>query len=89
VAIKLIQTYSITTDTDTAELGRASARIQQEGLVSPGTRSRYFNPAFDVPRAARLRHWVSFDAFDFSSGAEPIVTESLRYIEKEIERVAI
>lgn len=55
----------------------------------PGTGSYDFKPLFEVLARRGYRHWVSLEAFDFSPGAETIARDSLRYIEKEIERVAI
>jgi D-psicose/D-tagatose/L-ribulose 3-epimerase len=53
----------------------------------PGTGDYDFKPVFQVLRGRGYRHWVSLEAFDFSPGAETIANDSLRYIEKEIEKI--
>lgn len=54
----------------------------------PGTGNYDFKPVFDVLRRRRYRHWVSLEAFDFTPGPEKIAEDSLRFIEKEVERLA-
>lgn len=54
----------------------------------PGTGNYDFKPLFDVLRRRCYRHWVSLEVFDFAPGAEKIAADALRFIEKEIERVA-
>jgi sugar phosphate isomerase/epimerase len=54
----------------------------------PGTGTYDFKPLFEVLRRRRYRHWVSLEAFDFTPGAETVAAESLRFIEKEVERLA-
>ena len=54
----------------------------------PGTGDYDFKLVFDVLRRRTYKHWVSLEAFDFTPGAETIANESLRYIEKEIEKIA-
>lgn len=39
-------------------------------------------------REKNYQGWVSLEAFDFSFGAETIATESLRYLEAEIEKIS-
>ena len=54
----------------------------------PGTGSYDFKPVFDVLRRLQYRHWVSLEVFDFTPGAETIASDSLRYIQKEVEQPA-
>ncbi|MDQ6760882.1 MAG: sugar phosphate isomerase/epimerase [Acidobacteriota bacterium] len=54
----------------------------------PGTADYDFRAIFEVLRHRNYRHWISMEAFDFSPGAEKIATESLRYLEKEIQKIA-
>jgi len=54
----------------------------------PGTGTYDFKPLFEMLRRRRYRHWVSLEAFDFTPGAETVAAESLRFIEKEVERLA-
>jgi sugar phosphate isomerase/epimerase len=54
----------------------------------PGTGSYDFKPLFEILRRRRYRHWVSLEAFDFTPGPEKIASDSLRFIEKEVEQLA-
>lgn len=47
-----------------------------------------FKPVFEVLLRKGYQRWVSLEAFDFSFGAERIATESLRYLEGEINRIS-
>jgi len=55
----------------------------------PGTGNYDFLPVFDVLRRRAYQHWVSLEAFDFKPGSEKIANDSLRFIEKEIEQLAL
>lgn len=50
----------------------------------PGTGNYDFKRIFEVLARRGYRHWVSLEVFDFSSGADRIAEESLRYIEREM-----
>jgi D-psicose/D-tagatose/L-ribulose 3-epimerase len=52
-----------------------------------GTGDYDFKPVLATLKGLNYRGWVSLEAFDFSFGAERLATESLRYLEKEIERI--
>ena len=54
----------------------------------PGTAEYDFRALFEVLRRRGYQHWISMEAFDFTAGAEKIATESLRYLEKEIQGIA-
>jgi D-psicose/D-tagatose/L-ribulose 3-epimerase len=54
----------------------------------PGTGVYDFKPLFEVLQRRGYRHWVSLEAFDFTPGADIIASDSLRFIEREVERVA-
>ncbi|HLK22397.1 MAG TPA: sugar phosphate isomerase/epimerase family protein, partial [Bryobacteraceae bacterium] len=54
----------------------------------PGTGSYDFKPVFRVLRDREYAHWISMEAFDFTPGAEKIAEESLRFVEKEIEKLS-
>lgn len=54
----------------------------------PGTAGYDFKPVFEVLRRRNYQHWISMEAFDFTPGAEKIASESLRYLEKEIQELA-
>ena len=54
----------------------------------PGTGSYDFKPLLETLRRRGYSHWVSLEAFDFTPGAERIAAESLRFIEKEVEKLA-
>jgi D-psicose/D-tagatose/L-ribulose 3-epimerase len=51
----------------------------------PGTGGYDFKPVLDVLRRRQYRHWISLEAFDFKPGPETIATDSLRFLEREIE----
>ncbi|HLK20863.1 MAG TPA: TIM barrel protein, partial [Bryobacteraceae bacterium] len=53
----------------------------------PGTGSYDFKPVLEVLRRREYRNWISLEAFDFAPGAERIASESLRFLEMEIERL--
>ncbi|HEY6392947.1 MAG TPA: sugar phosphate isomerase/epimerase family protein [Bryobacteraceae bacterium] len=55
----------------------------------PGTGNYDFKPVLDVLRRRGYGHWVSLEAFDFSPGPEKIANDSLRYIEKELDQLAL
>jgi len=55
----------------------------------PGTGSYDFKPVLNVLRGREYEHWVSLEAFDFTPGPEKIANDSLRYIEHEIEQLAL
>ncbi|MBL8177654.1 MAG: sugar phosphate isomerase/epimerase [Bryobacterales bacterium] len=46
-----------------------------------------FKPVLATLLRRGYQRWVSLEAFDFSFGAEPIASESLRYLEQEIARI--
>lgn len=54
----------------------------------PGTGTYDFKPILEVLRRRNYQHWVSLEAFDFTPGAEKIAEDSLRFLEKEAERLA-
>ena len=54
----------------------------------PGTGTYDFKPLFDVLRRRGYNRWISLEAFDFTPGAERIASESLRYLEGEIRKLA-
>ncbi len=47
-----------------------------------------YKPVFDVLRRRNYAGWISLEAFDFSYGAEELVTQSLRHLESEISKLA-
>jgi D-psicose/D-tagatose/L-ribulose 3-epimerase len=53
----------------------------------PGTGNYDFKPVLEVLRRRGYSHWVSLEVFDFKPGPEEIASESLRFIEKEIEEL--
>ena len=53
----------------------------------PGTGSYDFKPLFDVLRRRGYSGWVSLEVFDFALGPERIAAESLRFVEKEMEKL--
>jgi len=55
----------------------------------PGTGSYDFKPVLEVLRRREYRNWVSLEAFDFTPGSEKIANDSLRFIEREIEQLAL
>lgn len=46
-----------------------------------------FKPVLDTLRRRNFAGWVSLEAFDFSFGAERLVTDSLRHLESEIAQL--
>ena len=46
-----------------------------------------FKPVFEVLHRRRYAGWISLEAFDFTTGAECLVTESLRHLESEISQI--
>ncbi len=46
-----------------------------------------FKPVLQVAADRNFEGWVSMEVFDFSPGAEKIVTESIAYLKDEIERL--
>jgi len=53
----------------------------------PGTGDYDFKPVFTALRRGGYQHWISLEVFDFEPGAEKIATDSLRYIEREVEQL--
>ena len=53
----------------------------------PGTGNYDFKPVMDTLRRRGYRHWVSLEVFDFAPGAEKIASESLGFMEKEIQQL--
>ena len=53
----------------------------------PGQADYDFKPVLYVLKRRQYRGWVSLEAFDFAPGAETIVTQSIRFLESEIERL--
>jgi D-psicose/D-tagatose/L-ribulose 3-epimerase len=53
----------------------------------PGTGSYDFKPVLDVLKNRGYSRWVSLEVFDFALGPERIAEESLRFVEKEIEKL--
>lgn len=47
-----------------------------------------FKPMFAALRRRGYQGWISLEAFDFSVGAERLVTESLRHLESEIAKLS-
>jgi D-psicose/D-tagatose/L-ribulose 3-epimerase len=47
-----------------------------------------YKPVFDVLRRRHYAGWISLEAFDFSPGAEELVTHSLRHLETEIAKLS-
>lgn len=48
-----------------------------------------FCPVFEVLARRRYAGWISLEAFDFSFGAENLVHDSLRHLEKEIAKLTL
>lgn len=46
-----------------------------------------FKPVLQVAADRKFQGWVSMEVFDFSPGAERIVTESIAYLEDEIDQL--
>lgn len=55
----------------------------------PGTGNYDFKLVLDVLRRRHYRHWVSLEVFDCAPDAERIATESLRFLEKEIQELGL
>jgi D-psicose/D-tagatose/L-ribulose 3-epimerase len=53
----------------------------------PGTGTYDFKPVLEVLKKRNYLGWVSLEAFDFAPGPERVVTESLRFLESEIEKL--
>jgi D-psicose/D-tagatose/L-ribulose 3-epimerase len=53
----------------------------------PGTGGYDFKPVFTALRRGGYQHWISLEVFDFEPGPEKIATDSLRYIEREVEQL--
>jgi D-psicose/D-tagatose/L-ribulose 3-epimerase len=53
----------------------------------PGTGGYDFKPVLDVLRRRQYGRWISLEVFDFKPGPEKIATDSLRFIEREIEQL--
>ena len=47
-----------------------------------------YKPVFEVLRRRGYAGWISLEAFDFSYGAEELVTQSLRHLESEIAKLS-
>ena len=52
-----------------------------------GTAGYDFKPVLAVLKRRGYRGWVSLEAFDFKPGAETLAAESLRHLEREIEKL--
>lgn len=52
-----------------------------------GTGGYDFKPLLRVLARRQYPGWISLEAFDFTPGAEKIANDSLRYLEREIERL--
>ena len=55
----------------------------------PGTGDYDFKPLLEILAKRGYQGWVSLEAFDFKPGAEKIATDSLRFIEGEIEKIGV
>lgn len=53
-----------------------------------GARDYDFKPVFEVLRRRGYQGWISLEAFDFTPGPEQLASESLRHLEKEIDRLS-
>ncbi len=53
----------------------------------PGTSDYNFLPLLKTLRKREYQGWVSLEAFDFSPGAERIASESLRYLQTQINKL--
>ena len=53
----------------------------------PGSGNYDFKAVLEVLRRRGYPYWVSLEVFDFKPGPEAIASESLRFIEKEIEEL--
>jgi sugar phosphate isomerase/epimerase len=47
-----------------------------------------FKPVLAVLGRRGYGGWISLETFDFSPGADRLAGESLRYLEREIERIS-
>jgi D-psicose/D-tagatose/L-ribulose 3-epimerase len=47
-----------------------------------------FKPILQMLRRREYKGWISLEAFDFSYGAERLVEESLRHLERQIEQLS-
>jgi sugar phosphate isomerase/epimerase len=47
-----------------------------------------FKPVLEMLRRRNYQGWISLEAFDFSYGAERLVEESLRHLEREIRQLS-
>jgi D-psicose/D-tagatose/L-ribulose 3-epimerase len=56
---------------------------------APTTLPYDFKPVFEVLARRRYAGWISLEAFDFSFGAERLVEDSLRHLEKEIAKLTL
>lgn len=54
-----------------------------------GARDYDFKPILEMLRRRNYSGWVSLEAFDFTYGAERLVTDSLRHLESEIARLPL
>jgi sugar phosphate isomerase/epimerase len=54
----------------------------------PGTGSYDYKSLLEVLARRGYRGWLSLEVFDFSAGADKIATDSLRYMESEIAKLA-
>lgn len=52
-----------------------------------GTAGYDFKPVLAVLKRRGYRGWVSLEAFDFKPGAETLAAESLRHLDREIEKL--
>ena len=48
-----------------------------------------FQPVLEVLRRRNYAGWISLEAFDFTPGAERLVTESLRHLESQIDQTTL
>jgi sugar phosphate isomerase/epimerase len=48
-----------------------------------------FKPVFEVLRRRNYAGWISLEAFDFTPGAERLVTESLRHLENQVNQISL
>lgn len=55
----------------------------------PGLGDYDFKPVFEALARRGYRGWISLEAFDFKPDPVTVVTDSLRYLESEIEKVKV